>query len=373
MKIRAFLFIYILAVFTIKAEEPPAAISFMIADLKYSKKDGVKICEIQNGISSTFNGDGFLNPEYGIICPNFIAAMSEYEMTKWTIPHIFSSWQLKKLLPNTEGWELRKHFHSIVNDREFMKAAKKIPKDPTDISSYSAIVYVQKSRIDNPVEFRKQYPGVLVVDAPTYPYWQDKYKMSELFRTSILSSFKPKFILCQKKYKTSLANQIRLELPCDRYVIKPRGAFLGNGVIIVDGKDLDKTLQYILKKSKKLKKDTDRAYNYWYNDKSDSFVIEQFFSSDPISVPSFNNNVYQATMRVAFLMIYDKKKITIRYLGLYWQLPFVALDQKGSLNDKHKTNTKTPYFANADPKIVGEVYTELDKMLPKLYEQMIKG
>ena len=60
------------------AEKYPADVCFMIADLKYSAKQGVKICEVQQGCLSLFNGDNFRNPHEESIHKELARTLSLY-------------------------------------------------------------------------------------------------------------------------------------------------------------------------------------------------------------------------------------------------------------------------------------------------------
>jgi phosphoribosylamine-glycine ligase len=53
----------------------------------------------------------------------------------------------------------------------------------------------------------------------------------------------------KKTYTKKLAAKVVSELRCDTFVIKPRGQFMGRGVIIVQEQDLDEVLHYIITKS----------------------------------------------------------------------------------------------------------------------------
>src|SRR5438105_280604 len=82
-------------------------------------------------------------------------------------------------------------------------------------------------------------------DAASRPYWIDKYKMTSLFNNHpLLATIKPEWGLYPKTYTPTLADQIIQDIPSDFFVIKPRGSFVGRGVIIVAKKNLDSTLKY---------------------------------------------------------------------------------------------------------------------------------
>ncbi len=72
--------------------------------------------------------------------------------------------------------------------------------------------------------------------------------------------------LTDKVNKPDLPQQVMDEISSDFYEIKPRGAFLGNGVIIVSREELDSTLKYIFNGDHELTNNPDKSYNYWNKD-----------------------------------------------------------------------------------------------------------
>jgi hypothetical protein len=157
------------------------------------------------------------------------------------------------------------------------------------------------------------------------------------------------------------------------FVIKPRGAFLGNGVIIVAKEDLNETLNYILNKSDALAKDTDGSYSYWQKDRFDSFLVEKYYPSDPVQVEAQDGKLFEPTMRVAFILIYDNKIIDFRFLGGYWLLPNKAIDEPASLNEQKKAYCKVPFFTKVSDTVLEEVRQQLAATLPLLYQKMLEG
>ncbi len=352
----------------------PVDISYMVADLKYSQEHGVKICEIQHGIASTLLGDLFLYPPTGLVSPKIADVFAEFPLKKWTTPSSIVFPTLLSSLLKSPKWKEKNFIGLVITDDEFQYRATLAPNNPSDISSYHAMLYIQPKVLKNYDAFNTQYPGVITVDAATHPYWADKYLMSLLFTTSpTLAQIKPEWGIYAKEHTPTLAMQIQQEIPGDMYVIKPRGAFLGNGVIIVSSDDLDATLQYILTKSDELKNDKDPSYNYWNRDPYDSFLVEKYYPSDTVQVKKLNNKIFEPTMRVAFMLIYNNQTIETRFLGGYWLLPHKAIDETGSLNETKKAYCKQPYFTKASAKVLKKVQKQLEATLPLLYQEMLEG
>ncbi len=343
----------------------PVDVSYMVADIKYSKEHGVKICEVQHGIMSTFYGDVFLHPNRGVISDRVASVFAEFPMTKWMAASNVAFATLRSAFERSGNWKSRASFTAIKSNSEFIEAARNRPENPNLISSYSGMLFMNPSD-----EFSQEaYPGIILLDAATHPYWSDKYKMSELFRTdSTLCKIKPEWNLYPKAYSPDLARTIIQELGGDAFVIKPRGAFLGNGVIITSKDELDSVLSEILQNSESLKFHKDKSYNHWSRDTFDSFIVERYYPSDPIM---HDDKLYEPSMRLAFVCIYDNKTIDFHFLGGYWMLPTKALDEAGSLNECKKAYCKVPYFVDASSDDLSEIEKQLAEAIPLLYEAML--
>jgi hypothetical protein len=350
----------------------PIDVSFMIADLTYSQERGVQICEIQHGILSSFKGDQFSNGELGNIAKNLYQCLSQYQHPSWTILKNIVATQIKSTFEIAPEWIKYDKMNQILQDPGFLQQASLPVIEPSNIASYHGFLYVRPNKIRDCSAFKKKYPGIIILDAATFPFWIDKYKMTQLFANNpTLAKLKPKWGLYSKSFSSNLANQIISDLQCDTFVIKPRGTFLGNGVIIVDKENLEDTLKYILTKSTLLKNDPDKAYNYWNKDTFNSFLVEQFVPSDPIAVPHLGNKIYRPTMRVGFLLIYDRYMHEVKFLGGYWSLPPKSLSEKGSLNEKSKSYCKLPYYCAVDSETMSTVEGLLQEPLKQIHQQML--
>lgn len=376
MTYKSFLFLgaMLVAAFSFLEAAPkyPASITFLVADLKFSKEHGVKICEIQNGSHSTFIGDAYLSGAPGPIAINFCNALSEFPMKKWGISRHIAHKHIQSLLYEDPNWKLEPLLRFILATPEFQELSKNQPDDLTNIFSYQGLLFIWPSHIQDYDEFQKMYPGIIVMDAETLPYWIDKYKMSQLFeRTPELSALKPEWKLYYKKDIESLAKTVMGDIKSEYYVIKPRGTFLGNGVIIVAREELDPTFRTIFAKDSPLLRSSDKSYNYWKKDPYDSFIVEKFYSSDLIEVPELGNKVYDPTIRSAFILSHSNDKIDIKILGSYGLLPNCSIDEDCSLNDRFKAYCKPPLFFKLNDTIQKQVEEQLTKLMPLFYQEMI--
>lgn len=340
-----------------------ADVTVLVADLKYSSEHGVKICEVQHGILSTFLGDVYLHGDLGKLSPKVADYFAQFNMPKWMARQQVNFQPLVDSLLLSPDWHKRAKVQDILSDPEFLKAAKQAPDDPADIFSYHGMVWAAPHE----AICREEFPGIVVLDAASHPFWVDKFKMSLLFtQDPALHAVKPEWALYTKSVESTM--QIVEELPSDCYVLKPRGAFLGNGVIIVERENLQSTLEYILTPSDELKQDVDKSYSYWSRDKFESFLVEKYYPSDLIE---YNEKLYEPTMRVVFICSSINHQVDVQFLGGYWILPNKAIDEPGTLNETKKAYCKPPLFAEVDADVLEQVQDELLACLPLFYRQML--
>lgn len=366
--ISAFFFLF----FSVVYAGPPADISFLVADLKYSEEQGVKICEIQQACLSLFKGYDYIYEGEGLIGINFCELIQQFHKPLWYLYYHVNYTPLKKRLVQY-GWREKLDLESLCSDYTLNKIGGIPPADPHNIDDYQGIVYLRPKKIDNLPDFKNKYPGILLIDLANMEYFSDKFKMSKLFLNyPDLEEVKPKWNLYPKEYTPDLAQLISQELGGKIFVIKPRGAAEGRGVIVVKKNDLDKTLRLILTGDKNtLLENPDKGYSYWANEPSDTFIVEEFIQSDPIKVPFFDNRSFNCTMRVVFVLMYHQRAFQLHFLGEYWIVPDLSLDQEGSLNAKHKASMVHPHITPVDPGTRRRVKEMLSRPLLLMYKRML--
>ncbi len=344
----------------------PADISYLTIDLKFNWEKGVQICEIQQGMLSRFEGYDYLHNQPGLAAANFCQALSVWERPVLYYPGDFAD----------RGFLARfaKEGYIALKGQLSSLAIAAVPTlDRSSIESYQGIYFGFIAHFANSYEeFTVLYPGILPTDAPFEPLYRDKLSMNALFAEDPgLQRYKPKCGAFEKKYTPALANQILDEIGSDTVVIKPINTFKGKGVIIVDKKDLDSTLKYIFSNSKKLKKDPDPSYNWWWGDQNSQFLIEEFVASDPVFVPHLNNKPYDGTMRVGAILTYHEGEISYQCTESHWKLPLKSLTEKGTLNDTHKSNATPPRYALVSDEVQAEIDLQLGEALLLLYKKLL--
>ncbi len=370
---KSFVFFFIFLFFSLDASQYPAEISFLVADLKYSADHGVKICEVQQGIVSSFRGEAYAHKGESVIAKNAIDVLSLYVNKGWTVLDLHTDQQIQKNISESDQWVCKSSSSEIFNDFDFRIGSKLPIADRSNLSNYYGFTYLRPKQVKDHHKFSELYPGIILIDAASYPYWIDKAKMSSLFDLDpTLQQIKPRWGVFPRQYHPQLAGDIMEQIPADAFVIKPKGAFLGNGVIIVAKDNLDETLAYILQPSDKLRSERDSSYSFWGKTKEDCFIVEEFFESDLLAVPQFKNRYYQPTMRVAYLLVYNQARIESHFLGSYWLLPKISIEEEGSMNDRHKGYCKIPHYYRVDQEIESKVIEELKDPIKLFYQKMLE-
>jgi hypothetical protein len=355
----------------------PVDISYVVTDFKYSKKDGLKICEVQHGSLSVFKGDLLLHGQDGTISSKIAQYFSKFNVKKWATNRTYAP--LKRSLPANE-WEFHESFKSVTQCPKFLELSAIIPADPYNIESYSAMAYADHYVVKNIDTFRKLCPGIVFINAAILPYWVDKQQMSQLFEScDELKQYKADWKVYDKKYDPALSEKIQQDMPSDLYVIKPRKEFLGNGVIVVASQDLDATLELILEPADTLKDLSDAKYAYWDKNHDENFIVEKYYESDYLTFPQpLNNHTaplgqydYDTTMRIAMMLEYNNGHMTYHNLGGFCKLPCKALQEQGTLNEIRTSYGEPPFYRAIDPELLEEIDIHMEKAMLLLYDVML--
>lgn len=355
-----------------RAEKYPVDICYMVADLKYNAKQGVKICEIQQASLSMFNGDTYRNPQEESIHKQLLKTLSSYNKNGWVVSEGMADEKLVATLAGSASWHNPKDMIGLFSDQKFKQQSKQPPTDEHDLSAYNGFLYISWGQLSAIYDFEERLPGIVVIDKSSFPFWIDKYRMTQLFaQDKQLAALKPKWGNYKKIYTKDLATRIMSDLACDTFVIKPHGHFMGKGVIITNKQDLDKVVRFIITKKGNLAASEDDAYAAWKTDASDSFIVEEFVTSDVIKLPHLDNKTYQPTMRVAFLLVYHKQQYHVHFLGEYWKTPELSIDEPGDFIHKNKDICEPPYYLAVDAKTTKAVHDELHLVLPILHRKML--
>lgn len=355
----------------------PVDISYVVTDFKYSKKDGLKICEVQHGSLSVFKGDLLLYGQDGTISSNIARYFSKFPIKKWATNRTYAP--LKRSLP-TDEWEFHESFKSVTQSPIFLELSAITPADPYNIESYGGMAYADHYVVQNIETFRKLCPGIVFINAAILPYWVDKQQMSQLFESSQeLKQYKADWKVYDKKYDPALAENIQQDMPSDLYVIKPRKEFLANGVIVVTSKDLDAALELILEPLDTLKNHPDAKYAYWHKNRDENFIVEKYYESDYLTFSQpLNDDTaplgqydYDTTMRIAMILEFNNGHMNYHNLGGFCKLPCKALQEQGTLNEIRISHGEPPFYTAIEPELLEEIDMHMKKAMLLLYETML--
>jgi len=357
-------------------------ISALIVDLKYDG-DSLKVLEFGNIMTSNISGHEDL---YGknVIWKRFWDYLKSFGLGVWCVGPIYKSkWALyisrKKFVEL--GSRYSPSVQSLKKDCLFKKLLNKEFDYPSPtiedhryiiLKSYSSLKKAHKKE-------RKKFPGFMFLNEVARRYGNSKGALSRLFKSEYLKNFKPEWHIYPAEYSKKLVEKIKRDFKADTLVIKPVCASRGLGVIVVEKKNLDETLNMILTKEDTIKVVKDPAFRFWTRRKRKRVLIESFEESKHVTK---DGKKYDATMRVVFVLCCNKGKINVSFLGSYWKLPGKDLSASCSLTEKHKSlvvqgnHTKdvvTTTPLKVDPIDAKHVQEMLADILPKLYLNMIKN
>lgn len=337
-----------------------ADVSFVIIDLKYNRKQGVKICEMQPGSFSRFSG---VDPSVGIstICQMYCDFLGTYK-----VPVYFTHPLYKRM---KEEFVRRDYLSAYSVESLATKIGTDLPKDPDNLCDYSCFLFSLKaSHITQ--GYPLLFPQILFLDRAILPYSHNKYLMNLFFEGSEeTKKLRPKWGLYQKNFSEELVQTVFKEIPGDRVVIKPLESTMGRGVIILEKKNLFSTLNYIFNSRKEvLLEDKERSYSHYAVDESDHFIVEEFIESDPLFLGE-NKLPYDCTMRVMAMFSYHLRAAQVHFLANYWYSPNQPIDKAYTLIQSHKA--KGTFFSKVDPEIWEEVESQLTPGLLTVYKRLL--
>lgn len=354
----------------------PYDISFLIADMKFDGTN-LKILEFGEGTRSYFKGHEALYGN-GKIWDGLWTYCEQFRAPMWYIGSLLED--NKKLQEisftkfNSLGGNFAKHLHKIQLTKPFKSI--RITQNEPFVKHTGIIVLREHSLAPSFIKnFVNTYPHILVMNTAGAPFVNYKHLTAKLFNDCNLQSLKPHWQLYPKVYSRTLTKTIITDFPeTKKFVIKPLDSANGWGVLIVRKKELDATLRKIFSEDKQILENIeDMSYRLWATDHNKDFLIEEYVPSKPVNL---GKKQFDATMRMVFVLDYDQvaNEINLTFLGDYWKLPAKALDEEGTLTERHKSKivTNRESSMEVDPQDRLVVMNILGASLPKLYQKMIE-
>ena len=144
----------------------PADMSFIVIDLKYNKNDGVKVCEMQHGLGSTFCGVEFLEGKKYAVGTIFKNLLTSYFQRNWYVSNRITS-EFRKPLDIDPRWTRISNFNAIPKNAKSKQLADiKIP-NPTCLNNYYDLFICHYNEV-NPETLDKIH-GLVVLNRAFFP------------------------------------------------------------------------------------------------------------------------------------------------------------------------------------------------------------
>jgi len=346
-------------------------ISCLIIDFKYDE-DSLKILEMGNiALSSVAKYDSLYGK--GAIWNQLWNYLAQHSLPVWYVGGLVTADKNDMAFDTffKKGWKYLRDIRSLSQDPTFHSHAKSktFMPEATNIENYTGIIVGDFSK--KVKKYNRLFPGFILLNDAVFEYANNKHKLASLF-TGDLKKFKPICKSYPKAYSDQLIDQIDNDFPCDTIVIKPINSTRGQGIIMLQKKDLDKTLRKIFLEKKDLKNNKDTPYTYWTKDHNDIFLVESLEQSKHITI---DNKKHDPTARIICILEYNnQEQIKLTFLGGYWKFPKKSIEQEGTLTEKHKSyvlRRKNIYAKPINEKDSTYMQNLFLQVLPELYKKML--
>ncbi len=333
-----------------------AKVVFVNVDLKLTKDNEVKILEFGVGLRSGFSG-------LEIATGQDVKELLIQELKKLSLTTILTDF------PDKEYGDFNRVSSELPERKDEFQLAS--------IVSYSAVCGSTELLPRSLIEKQR----ILSMDDTTFAFtFSDKIATHEAFVAARLENkARPRTLIFERRYKKELPQEIRSQLNgVKQFVLKAPDREGGEGVVVVEDSDLDRVLRELLEYKNENEKEVkntlskeERLIKGWNNSESQYFMVEEYIHGKPVK---YNNGHYDATMRVAFLIIRDNGKMQCKPFACYWKLPSKPDNDLGNLRERtvssfSETRIDAAPVSNADQVIV---YQQLQNILPEVAHSMIK-
>lgn len=347
--------------------KPDAQIFYGIVDLKLMTNGKIKILEFGRGFASAFTGHDQLHPNETI-----------EQMLRLA---------LSSMKPNCVN-TVYGNEEQIVAFFKTKQSSAQAMVNTKNIENYKGII--------GGLEPVRTNPDILHMDNSVV--WhiasRDKYITHLLFQDhqNKQNAIRPKCIALPVRYEPDLCKRIKDAIPGKRYVLKAPRLNEGNGVTIVNEDELDDYLklllfttaeeftkrmaEIILKLSciskNNLAEKTDEIQSTviaWRQSGCDVFLVEEYCPSKAVI---FSQKSYDATMRVAYLIVINDGVAKFLPLGSFWDLPAKPIGE-GKLREQTVSHIKSGEILTADVSEADQelVYAQLADCLPNIFLKML--
>ncbi len=339
-----------------------AEIFFGRVDLKLTDSGEIKILQFGNGMQSGFAG---LKQIYG---KTIIDVLKE-NLLSFGLPLLVADHP--RVLP----------LNKSSNALEFIE--KNNIKEQTDIdfatiADYAGIycgLHFEPKLYQNILKIGDNVSAAIIAD--------DTLLTHQMFVESDLQQYRPLTKVLPRRYVSHLSTQIHKEMHSDIYMIRVPDLPRDNGTWFATKHELDEILKFLLEpnnekamelffgytsKSHGLNKDLMNLFTTWRSSNSTSFMIDAY---TPSKLVVKDKKTYDATMRVAFLIIRDNYSLTFKPIGAYWQLPKTTSHHSDiRLRSNAMMSAQEQSYLVVAEADLNAVYQQLSIVLPKVFQSM---
>ena len=276
---------------------------------------------------------------------------------------------------NLDGY-ISKSLSTLSKDPFFEKRChEKIATTQNNLNCKGIIVYkfleIEKRACNDVLKFQGVHADFLHVNslADKILEWKDAtYKM---FECAGLSAFIPRFRIYSTEYSPELIKDILTTFSgSDVLVIKPIFSSGGRGINFIEKGKLAAFLNLILNEKDKIPDAFSKELTFWKENDPKFFLVSDFVQSNVVYK---NNNPYDPTMRVIFILRHSKGKIYTTCVAGCWMLPPKTLNDKCSSLERRHIST---FVKNSDVCVDEKTWTNVSgilyNVLPSLYHAILK-
>lgn len=380
-------------------ENCAANLTFMVADLKLTPENKVKILEFGNGMRALLNGytychnnNWLINQFWGHIfedifpdidVPVFYDLQNKFKHNSRS----FAAFQREYQLETLQAKGIIDNYSEIPayqNKGFFVRKDSNFNKH--NLFSYSGLLILDH-RLDLDQNMRQkiqeEHPALLQLNSSAD---FDEIIMNKILTNALfceeIKEFKPTWLIGDKlNDPRSITAEALENIESPYYVIKPIDACRGNGVNIVQPHALVSALTDIYDlygscaTTGPLTTDERCGYQslerFWSNDRHPYFLLEEHVRSKPVLV---NTAAYDGTMRVVFSLEHSHDYMKMKFYDAYWKLPKQPLN--GITIDNHNSisHVSGPTGSVAvDPQDIAVVVPQLFKVMEYIYPQLLQS
>ena len=344
------------------ANQCKAEIFFGRVDLKFTDSEEIKILRFGNGMQSGFSG---LEQIYD----KSIVDLLKENLLSFGLPF---------LMVDHPGTLPLNKFSKALEFIEKNNINEQTAIDFSTISNYAGIycgLHFEPKLYQNILKIGDNISTAIIAD--------DTLLTHQMFVESDLQQYRPLTKVLPRKYSSLLSKQIHKEMHSNIYMIRVPDLQKDLGTWFATEHDLDEILKFLLEpnddkamelffvhisKFNGLNEDLINLFITWRSSNSTSFMVDAY---TPSKLVVNDKKTYDATMRVAFLIIRDNYSLTFKPIGACWQLPKATSSHSDiRLRSNAIISAQEQSYLPVAESDLSTVYQQLSIVLPKVFQRM---